>query len=348
MNITKTDRPKFRLLRDGITDPFRHFAIEEAILRGVDENKSPPTLRLRQSRPSVWIGIYQEAEKEVDLNFCLKHRLPIIRRYNPGGAVYQDEGSFCFSLFFRHKEMFKHLGVFEPMELYPLLGRAVVATCADYGVEAIVSPVNDVTIGGRKVYGSAQVEWYEAFVHSGTFLVSTNRDVMEQALRPSKLKFAENGFTNVRDRVINLSEAAGHSISVDEVMGKLAEQIALILKIDLLQGSLLPEEIAQAEELWSKKYIRPDWTFRRQPSCKTILSIKALGGVVTLEVDLEGGRLQQANVKGDFLIFREKDLQVLLEKIKGLTPLEAALLVEQSSLPADLRKAISKLLSELD
>lgn len=50
---------------------------------------------------------------------------------------------------------------------------AVVATCAEY-VEAAHSPTNDCTIGRRKVYGSAQVEWDKAFVQSGTFLVSTD------------------------------------------------------------------------------------------------------------------------------------------------------------------------------
>jgi hypothetical protein len=48
------------------------------------------------------------------------------------------------------------------------MGQAVVATCSEYGVQAAPSLVNDVTIGRRKVYGSAQVEFYSAFVHSGT------------------------------------------------------------------------------------------------------------------------------------------------------------------------------------
>ena len=42
--------PEWRLLRDGITDAHHHFAVEEALVRLVDDEVSPPTLRLRQVR----------------------------------------------------------------------------------------------------------------------------------------------------------------------------------------------------------------------------------------------------------------------------------------------------------
>ena len=61
MSTSTPARPPFRLLFDAITDPFRHFAMEEALLRGVDEGTSPETLRQRRVSPSVWIGVFQVA-----------------------------------------------------------------------------------------------------------------------------------------------------------------------------------------------------------------------------------------------------------------------------------------------
>jgi lipoate-protein ligase A len=78
--------PSWRLLLDDIRQPFLHFSVEESVLNGVDEGTSPPTLRLRRSDPSVWIGIYQLPEEDVDLEYCAQRSLPIVRRYNPGGA----------------------------------------------------------------------------------------------------------------------------------------------------------------------------------------------------------------------------------------------------------------------
>jgi hypothetical protein len=45
---------------DGISDAHHHFAVEEALVRLVDEGISPPTLRLRQVQRAVFVGVYQD------------------------------------------------------------------------------------------------------------------------------------------------------------------------------------------------------------------------------------------------------------------------------------------------
>ncbi|NLE10067.1 MAG: lipoate--protein ligase family protein [Actinobacteria bacterium] len=339
--------PEFRLLADGITDPFRHFAVEEALLRGVDEGTSPPTLRQRRVSPSVWIGVYQVPEEDVDLEYCRSNDVPVVRRHNPGGAVYQDEGSFCFSLFFRHEELFERLGVVEAAQLYPIVAEAVIATCAEYGVRAAHSPTNDCTVGGRKVYGSAQVEWSTGFVHSGTFLVSTDCDAMARALRPSQLKFADKGFTNVRDRVITLSEAVGRPIPVDEVMQRMTAHLAGRLGFQPTPGDLTAEERAQIDRLHDTKYSRPEWTFPQRDAHRSVISTKAPSGVLTLAADLDGDRLNRVEVRGDFLLPRQNDLRDLTEAVRGRTLDEARALVQRGPLPEDVRSALLRLLTDL-
>lgn len=341
-------RPRFRLLADDITDPFRHFAAEEALLRGVDEGSSPETLRLRRVSPSVWIGVYQVPEEDADLEYCRSQGIPVVRRHNPGGAVYQDEGSFCFSLFFRHEKLFERLGIAEAAGLYPIVADAVIATCAEYGVRAAHSPTNDCTVGGRKVYGSAQVEWGTAFVHSGTFLVSTDCEVMARTLRPSQLKFADKGFTDVRGRVITLSEAAGRSVEVGEVMGRMAAHLADRVGIKLAPGELTLHEHAQIDHLHDTKYSRPEWTFPRRETRKSVLSTKARSGVLTLAADVDGAILRKVNVQGDFLLPRQDDLEILIRSLAGQTLDGACALVLRSSLPDDLVGALMKLLRDLE
>ena len=256
--MNKTAHLPFRLLQDNIRDPFLHFAVEETLLRRMDEGTSPPTLRLRTVIPSVFVGVYQYPEEDVDVAYCQLHQIPIVRRPNPGGAVYQDEGSFCYSLFFIKEPCFRHWGISEPDQLYGLIGEAVKSCCADFGVAAEISPVNDVTINRRKVYGSAQVLLYNAFVHSGSFLVNTNINTMQQVLKPSLLKFADKGFLNVRDRVINLQEAAHRDLLIDEVTHCLVFHLANQLGIKLEPGELSPVELAAARELYDKKYSKPE------------------------------------------------------------------------------------------
>lgn len=338
--------PRWRLLRDGITDPLMHFAIEEAILRGVDEGTSPETLRLRQVEPSVFIGIYQEPDDEVNVAYCEERGIRIVRRQNPGGAVYQDRGTFCFSATFRRDE-FARWGMQDEGGLYEKAGRAVVCTCADFGATARARPVNDVEIEGRKVYGSAQIDWYGAFVHSGTFLVSADIDAMAQALRPSILKFADKGSSGIRSRVVNLSEAAGRDLDVDTVMVALASHLGKELEVELVPGNLTDGEICSARELWESKYGRKDWTFRGMESYSTVVSAKARSGVVTLEANLRGVALEAVQIRGDFLIADQRQLQSLMNQLRGVAIHEAAGIAARCELPSDVRETICGLLREI-
>ena len=339
---------RWRLLDDGVRDPFLHFALEEALLRCVDEERSPDTLRLRRADPSVWVGIYQVPEEDVDLAWCAEHGIPIVRRHNPGGAVYQDEGSFCFSAVFRREAVFRRLGIDDPGRLYQRVGEAVVAACAELGVRAEISPVNDVMVGGRKIYGSAQVEWYTAFVHSGSFLVHTDIDAMAHALRPSRLKFADKGFSDVRGRVITLNEAAGRVVPVEAAMDAVARHVAQAFQVTTEPGSLLPHEDALARELLRDKYGRREWTFRERQERTTVVATKAGSGVVSLEVSLDGELIRDVSVTGDFLVPDQGELERWLRGVRTRTPRDAAALAADSRLPADVREALVRLLGDLE
>ena len=339
------ERPRWRLLRDGITDPFLHFAVEEAILRGVDEGTSPETLRLRQVEPSVFIGIYQEPDDEVDLTFCEERAIKIVRRQNPGGAVYQDRGSFCYSATFLRSRL-ERWGLQDPSGLYEKAGRAVVGVCARFGASARARPVNDVEIDGRKVYGSAQIDWYDAFVHSGSFLVNTDIDAMAGALRPSPIKFADKAKGSIRERVVTLSEAAGRVIPVGDAMAALTSELGRELDVDLQPGELNERELASAKRLFDSKYGRKEWTFRARESFSTVLSAKARSGVVTIEADLRGGAIERLQVRGDFLIAGQRHLEALVARLRGVQVQEAPGIVARAALPEDVRDTICRLLHE--
>jgi lipoate-protein ligase A len=327
----------WRLLEDGITDPFLHFGVEEALLRLCEEKASPPTLRLRRVEPSVFIGVYQDAAEDVDIAFCRRRGIKLVRRPNPGGAV-------CYSAFFNTRFLLDHLGLGGSEDFYPVFGAAVVATCARYGVKARLAPVNDVTVAGRKIYGSAQTSLYETFCHSGTFLVDTDIDTMAAALRPSRLKFSDKGFASVAERVINLVEAAGRPIDPGEVRRELSSQMAEALRIRLRPGSISSREMTLAEELAACKYRRREWTCGKR-SRSTRLAVKAASGVLSLGITLSGETIADLNVKGDFLLPDQSRLQELLEKMKNKTVPAAVTLLESSDLPDDLRRAMHEILS---
>jgi lipoate-protein ligase A len=65
---------------------------------------TPDTIILvSPNAPYVCIGYHQDIEKEVDLEYCKAHGLPVYRREVGGGAVYLDNGQL-FTQWIFHKE----------------------------------------------------------------------------------------------------------------------------------------------------------------------------------------------------------------------------------------------------
>jgi lipoate-protein ligase A len=336
----------WRLLEDGERECRRHFAVEESVLREVDAGASPGTLRLRRAEPSVWIGVFQRANEDVDLDACRELGVPLVRRYNPGGAVYQDDGTFCYSAFFRKDEFFAGRGLRRSSDLYVLTARAVVETCAHFGVVAEPTGVNDVSINGRKVCGAAQVEQGAAFVHSGTFLVSADRDRMQRLLRPSMLKLADKGFTTIKDRVVNLTEAVGRPLAVADVMAVLSDRLAAALGIRLDAGRLTAREGALADELLRSKYGREEWNTPQGACFETSVARKVPSGVVLLAASWRGGALERIEVHGDFLLPNPLELGRVTTALTGRTLDEARALVNESAITGELKRVIAELLAE--
>lgn len=333
---------EWRLLRDGITDAHHHFAVEEAIVRLVDEGHSPPTLRLRQVRPSVFVGVYQDTWSEVDVAYCRAHGIQIVRRMNGGGAVYHEMGSFCYSAFFR-RALFPQ----SDEELYRLFATPVIQTCADYGVAAKFHGRNDLLVGERKIYGSAQLAWYDAFVQSGTFLVSINFEVMERALTPPSLKFADKSARSIRDRVTSLSREVGRELDTEEVIRRFAAHAAQVLGIRLVPGDLTPEEQALAAELLAVKYSTDEWNLGARPAYQVTVADRTAEGVVSLSADLEGDTICQVRIHGDLLLSDWRVVSDLERALSGCTVAEAQVVVQASPLSVGMRQTLLNLLGRL-
>lgn len=334
----------WRLLRDGITDAHHHFAVEETIARLLDEGLSPPTLRLRQVRHAVFVGVTQDVFAEVDVDYCRAHGITIVRRMNGGGAVYHDVGSFCYSAFFPRARF----AALSDKDLFHLFARPVIRTCADYGLEAQESGRNDVVINGRKIYGSAQMAWYSAFVQSGTFLVEIDFETMAQALRPSALKFADKSVKTIYDRVTSLNRELGRAVPVDEVMERLAGHIGAELGVRLVPGDLTPEERALAEQLWHDKYATDVWTYGERRAYHLQQAAKTPLGIIQLALEVDHGRIGEVALTGDVLL---TDGGACLSSAAAAlrdAPLSAAAeRLDAVPMPESLRTALQAMLREI-
>jgi lipoate---protein ligase len=94
----------WRLLPDdGVRDPRRNLAREEALARGIaaDPTAATPVLRLWRSDRCVVLGRFQLAAAEIDLAAAAALGVPVLRRFTGGGTVYHDPGNLNVSLVLR-------------------------------------------------------------------------------------------------------------------------------------------------------------------------------------------------------------------------------------------------------
>lgn len=333
---------EWRLLYDSIHEARHHFAVEEALARLVNEGHSPPTLRMRQVHPAVFVGVYQNTWSEVDVAYCQAHDIQIVRRANGGGAVYHEMGSFCFSAFFQ-RDFFPQ----SEQELYRLFATPTILTCADYGVIGHYQGRNDVLVGERKIYGSAQLAWYGAFVQSGTFLVNIDFEAMEHALTPPALKFVGKSARSIQERVTSLSREVGRKLETREVMSRFADHAADVLGIRLVPGDLTPEEQALAAELLAVKYSTDEWNLGTRPEYQVMVAERTEEGVISLSADMQGETIQKAHLTGDLLLSDWRGLENLEQALAGCTLQKAQAAVQATHLSVGIRETMFRLLEKV-
>lgn len=333
---------EWRLLEDSIHEARHHFAVEEAIARLLDEGHSPPTLRLRRVHPAVFVGVHQNTWTEVNVEYCRANNIQIVRRMNGGGAVYHEMGSFCFSAFFP-REMFAQTD----QEIYQLFAEPVIRTCADYGLAAAFGGRNDILIGNRKIYGSAQFSWYSAFVQSGTFLVNMNFEAMERSLTPHTLKFAGKSASTISERVTSLSREVGQVIDPQEVMQRFAAHFSTTFGVQFSSGDLTPKEKDLALELFESKYNSDHWNFGNRFEYEINIAEKTNDGVISLSVEMEDQIIKKVRITGDILFNQRSVIDELEERLAGCSIQLARDELKQVSLPDNLIQPLGNLLERL-
>src|SRR6266849_11167238 len=157
-----------------------NMAIDESVLIHHLQGEAPPTLRVfRWSQPSISLGRFQSVEREIVTERCQQLGIALVRRPTGGRAVYHRD-EFTYSIVIG-----KRYGV-PPgvVAAYAYLAQGLLAALAILGVHAELSDERvskhpsaacfasstqaDLTSGGFKLVGSAQVWKEDALLQQGS------------------------------------------------------------------------------------------------------------------------------------------------------------------------------------
>lgn len=247
-------------------------------------DSSPDTIILMSPRqPYACLGYHQDLDQEIDLDYCRRHGLPVLRREVGGGTVYLDSQQLFYHCVFHQQRVPRR-----PDAAYSYFLRGPIETYRRLGVEARLAGMNDIVVQGRKIGGTGAGSIGLAAVVCGSIIFDFDHHTMAGLLRVPSSAFRAQVERQMRRYVTSLKGELGHEVPRDGVRDLLAAQFAQAFAADVRPGELTPEERARLEEL-DALFLSDGWlrAIRRQPT--PVRQVKIRAGVLVCEATCEAG-----------------------------------------------------------
>lgn len=278
--------------------------------------------------PYVCIGFHQDAEQEVDLDYCRRNDIPVFRREVGGGAVFLDGNQLFFQLILKETNpiVVKRIDAFYKKFLQP-----VIKVHHRIGVAAEYKPVNDLVVEHRKISGTGVGEIGECIVFVGNLIIDFDYEAMARVLKIPDEKFRDKVKKTIKENLSTIRRELGVEEAdrwdEDSLNAIMAEEFAK------LTGPMTGGEMDDALNAKMKELrvtmMNENWLLRRGKrvegrivKVKAGLEVvqqmhKATGGLLRSEFCVEDGHYKEVSISGDFFCFPRDATQLLASAIDG-------------------------------
>ncbi len=259
-----TDARPFRFVYSGAEDSASNMAIDEAVMTGLREGRSAPTLRIyRWDPPTITLGYFQRV-KDIDVARCRRDGIGLVRRLTGGRAVLHD-CELTYSVLFTEQDF----QPFRKKDIFLIIARCLVDSLKQLGVASRIasktrgdlksancfaSPaqfeVESVLEG--KLIGSAQV------IHGGVMLQHGAIPITDSYTNISRYLRCDARFEK---QAASLNRIAGREIAERELLQALRKGFGGHFR--LVDGGLNEYEQELARRLAAGKYGTDEWNMRR-------------------------------------------------------------------------------------
>jgi len=297
-----------KFILNNSTDPWFNLALDEYLL---ENNPSDgPFFYLWRNRPSVIIGLNQNAYSEVNIGWIREHGVRLARRVTGGGAVYHDLNNLN----------------------YTFIGKGVtpepfVQALRSLGVDATLTGRNDIFVDGRKVSGYARrVSHGNEIVH-GTLMIDVDIDALANSLNVPGSKVESKGIASVRSRVANLKDY----LPPDTTLETVRSRIHGFLADGDGEITLTEDMMAAVRKSAEEKFSTWEWIYGHSRQADIIKKQKLSCGTVEAAISLDRGIIQEIHFSGDFL--GGLAVSALEDRLKGLRYERDSILEALASFP---------------
>lgn len=269
---------QWRLIDDQPASGVRNMAVDEAILIAVGAGESAPTLRLYDWTPPCLSLGYGQHAAEVDRDRLVALGWGLVRRPTGGRAIlHTDELTYSVALPAEHP-----LASGDIVESYRRISAALMLALGELGAQprsdraegrvggkgpvCFETPSHyEITVGGRKLVGSAQVRRHQGVLQHGTLPLTGDVARICDALVYDDEAAREQARMLVRARALTLEQALddGRAPTWREAADAVVRGFQAAFDIRFEPGSLTTEEAERAEALAAQTYARDQYTFYR-------------------------------------------------------------------------------------
>lgn len=252
-----------------------NMALDEVLLEGAGHNG--PTLRLYAWSPACLSLGYGQTWGDVDLEALAARNWGLVRRATGGKAIlHTDELTYSLTLPSDHP-----LASGGVVESYRRISRALLAACAHLGVPAVESEMQggtttsedgvcfrapshyEITVGSRKLVGSAQVRRRAGVLQHGTLPLTGDLGRICEVLAYADEPTRADARARLSQRALTLEEAAGRLIGWDEAADAFRIGVEQTFGIALQWSAWTAAEQAHAAQIAQAVYGTDSWTARR-------------------------------------------------------------------------------------
>jgi lipoate-protein ligase A len=270
-------------------------------------------------------GYFQDTEKEIDLEYCAKANIPVMRREVGGGATYLDENQIFYQVIWNSKNKKLPRNI---KEIFQYLSAPPCETYREFGINASFRAENDiVTDKGKKIAGEGGGDIGDSMVFVGGILMDFDYATMSRVLKVPDEKFRDKIYKSMEQNLTTMKRELGEIPPRPEIKRVLVEKFEKILgrleRVDIDNATISKireiEKWFTSDEFLYKKTPRIPQGVKIREGVEILYGLyKAKGGLIRSAGEIENKKkITDIAVSGDFNLFPKEALNDVENALKN-------------------------------
>ncbi|WP_026695930.1 lipoate--protein ligase family protein [Peribacillus kribbensis] len=273
------EKESWLFIDTGENTPAYNMAMDEALLNWHSQGLIPPVVRFYTwNPPGMSVGYFQKVHGRIDVEEVHRKGFKLVRRLTGGRAVLHDkELTYSVVVSEGHPKMPK--GV---TEAYRIISQGLLQGFRNLGIDADLaipeegkkigktnsavcfdeSSWYELVVNGRKSAGSAQCRQKGVILQHGSIPLEIDEETLFDCFIYPNERVKERAMKSFSGKAASVSEAAGRSISLEEIKEAFYKGFAEGLDVQLQKFELTQEQVEEVNQL-AEKYETDEWNYSR-------------------------------------------------------------------------------------